>query len=338
MIFGRRRVLAAMGASVLAAPAGSIRPAAAQDARFFRIASGPTESSLFQAGTLIGQIVSSPPGARDCARGGACGVPGMIAVNQTTAGSVANLDLLAAGRIDSILAQADFAHAAFVAGGPWRGKPPFANLRVLAHLYPETLHVVVRRAAGIADLRGLRGRPISLGERESGTATNARAILAAANLPERDIRAQYLKTAEAVEAMKDGKLDAFFDTAAVPSALIRELAQEREIALLPLDGLIARLRPQQPFLSATTIPAGVYPNVGETPSLSVGILWLTLAATDDAIAQGLVRALWHPNNRRALEGHPALGRLIRADAAAESFGLPLHAGAAAHYAEGGVTR
>jgi TRAP-type uncharacterized transport system substrate-binding protein len=52
----------------------------------------------------------------------------------------------------------------------------------------------------------------------------------------------------------------------------------------------------------------------------------------------LVRALWHPNNRRALEGHPSLGRLIRADAAAESFGLTLHPGAAAFYAEGGVSR
>jgi uncharacterized protein len=338
MILGRRRVLAGLGGAVLATPALRIRPATAQEARFFRIASGPTESSLFQAGTLIGQIVSSPPGARDCARGGACGVPGMIAVNQTTAGSVANLDLLAAGRIDSILAQADFAHAAFTANGLWRGKPPFASLRVLAHLYPETLHVVVRRAAGIANLQGLRGKPISLGERESGTATNARAILTAAGLPERDIRAQYLKTSEAVEAMKNGALDAFFETAAVPSSLIRELAEEREVALLPLDGLIGRLRPQQPFLSATSIPAGTYANVGETPSLSVGILWLATAATDDAVAQGLVRALWHPNNRRALEGHPSLGRLIRADAAAESFGLTLHPGAATFYAEGGVSR
>ena len=338
MKLGRRRVLAGFGGVVLVAPALRIRAVSAQEARFFRIASGPTESSLFQAGTLIGQIVSSPPGARDCARGGACGVPGMIAVNQTTAGSVANLDLLAAGRIDSILAQADFAHAAFTAGGLWRGKPPFAGLRVLAHLYPETLHVVVRKAAGIATLQGLRGRPISLGERESGTATNARAILTAAGLAERDLRAQNLKTSEAVEAMKAGTLDAFFETAAVPSSLVRELAEEREVALLSLDGLLARLRPQQPFLSATAIPAGTYPNVGETPSLAVGILWLTTAATDDAVAQSLVRAFWHPNNRRALEGHAALGKLIRADAAAESFGLTLHPGAAAHYAEGGISR
>jgi uncharacterized protein len=338
MKLGRRHVLAAFGGLALAAPALRIRAAAAQEARFFRIASGPTESSLFQAGTLIGQIVSSPPGARDCARGGACGVPGMIVVNQTAAGSVANLDLLAAGRIDSILAQADFAHAAFTAGGLWRGKPAFASLRVLAHLYPETLHVVVRRAAGIANLAGLRGKAISLGERESGTATNARAILTAAGLPERDIRAQFLKTAEAVEAMKDAKLDAFFETAAVPSSLVRELADEREVALLPLDGLLARLRPQQPFLSATAIPAGTYANVGETPSLSVGILWLATAGTDDAVAQSVVRAFWHPNNRRTLEGHPSLGKLIRADAAAESFGLTLHPGAAAHYAEGGVSR
>jgi hypothetical protein len=59
--------------------------ARAQEPRFFRIATGPTESSLFQVGALIGQVVSSPPGSRECDRGGSCGVPGLIAVTQTTA-------------------------------------------------------------------------------------------------------------------------------------------------------------------------------------------------------------------------------------------------------------
>lgn len=338
MKLSRRRVLGAFGGLVLAAPALRIPSAVAQEARFFRIASGPTESSLFQAGTLIGQLVSAPPGARDCARGGGCGVPGMIVVTQTTAGSLANLDLLAAGRIDSALCQADLGYSAFFGTGQWRGKPPFAGLRSLANLYPETVHLVVRRAAGIANIAGLRGKPISLGERESGTAINARAILAAGGLAERDLRPQFLTTAAAVEAMKDGKLDAFFETAAAPSSLVRELADEREIALLPLGGLLPRLRAQQPFLSETVIPAGSYANVAETPSLSVGILWVATAALPDAIAHGMVRGLWHQNGRRALEAHPTLGRLIRADAAAEDFGLPLHPGAVAYYTEAGLVR
>jgi len=313
-------------------------PAVAQDAKFFRIASGPTESSLFQAGTLIGQVVSSPPGARDCARGGSCGVPGMIAVNQTTAGSLANLELLTTGKIDSVLCQSDLAYAAFTGKGGWRGKPGTDKLRVLAYLYPETLHVIVRKSANIADLRGLRGKQVSLGERESGTANNARSLLAAAGAPERDLRAQYLKTAEAIEAMKAGKLDAFFETAVVPSSLVRELAADRDITLLPLGGLVARLRQELPFLTETTIPADSYPDTAETKAVSVGILWVVNESLDDAVAQGLVRALWHPNNRRTIDNNERLGRLIRPESAADGFGLPLHPGALAYYQNAGLTR
>ncbi|MCA0449230.1 MAG: TAXI family TRAP transporter solute-binding subunit, partial [Proteobacteria bacterium] len=276
MSISRRQFLAGSGGAGLAALGGGVcpNPAAAQDAKFFRIASGPTESSLFQAGTLIGQVVSSPPGARDCARGGSCGVPGMIAVNQTTAGSLANLELLTTGKIDSVLCQSDLAYAAFTGKGTWRGKAGTDKLRVLAYLYPETLHVIVRKSAKIGDLRGLRGKAVSLGERESGMANNARALLAAAGVQERDLRAQYLKTAEAIEAMKAGKLDAFFETAVVPSSLVRELAADQDITLLPLGGLVARLRQELPFLTETTIPADAYPDTPETKAVSVGILWV----------------------------------------------------------------
>lgn len=340
MSLSRRRLLAGAGGAGLAALGGGFcpNPAAAQDAKFFRIASGPTESSLFQAGTLIGQVVSSPPGARDCARGGSCGVPGMIAVNQTTAGSLANLELLTTGKIDSVLCQSDLAYAAFTGKGAWRGKTATANLRVLAYLYPETLHVIVRKSANVTELRGLRGKQVSLGERESGTANNARSLLAAAGVPERDLRAQYLKTAEAIDAMKAGKLDAFFETAVVPSSLVRELAADQDITLLPLGGLVARLRQELPFLTETTIPADSYPDTAETKAVSVGILWVVNESLDSAIAQGLVRALWHPNNRRTIDANERLGRLIRPESAADGFGLPLHAGALAYYQNAGLTR
>ena len=77
--------------------------AAAQEPRFFRIATGAVDSSYFGVGTLIGNVVSSPPGARDCERGGSCGVPGLIAVTQTTAGPLANIDLIANKGLESAL-------------------------------------------------------------------------------------------------------------------------------------------------------------------------------------------------------------------------------------------
>ena len=88
----RRSVLSGLGASAAVTVAGGAAfRASAQTVtpRFLRIATGPTESSLFAIGTLLGNVVSSPPGARECERGGSCGVPGLIAVTQSTAGALA---------------------------------------------------------------------------------------------------------------------------------------------------------------------------------------------------------------------------------------------------------
>ncbi|MBL8831262.1 MAG: TAXI family TRAP transporter solute-binding subunit [Rhodospirillales bacterium] len=321
-----------------AALAGIARPAAAQDANFFRIASGPTESSMFQVASLIGQAASSPPGSRDCARGGPCGVPGLIVVNQTTAGSLANIDLVAGGRIDSALCQADLAYWAFHGTGPWARREAVRNLRAIANLYPETLHLVVRRAAGITDVRGLRGKSVAVGERESGTAIAARAVLQAAGLGERDVRPQYVTAAQAVEAMGENKLDAFFLTAGVPSQFIADLAEQLEISILPLNGQAARLRATQPFLVESTIPAGTYRGVGEVPSLSIGIVWIVGEGADDQIVHGLTRALWHPNNRRTLDANAAFGRFLRPESAVDGIGFQLHPGAALYYTESGLLR
>ncbi len=326
-----------MGGAV-AALTGNLRPAAAQDANFFRMASGPTESSMFQMATLIGQAVSSPPGARDCARGGACGVPGLIVVNQTTAGSLANIDLVAAGRIDSALCQADLAYWAHHGTGPWARRPAASSLRAIANLYPETLHLVTRRAAEIADVRGLRGKSVALGEAESGTAIAARAVLQAAGLAERDVRAQFVPPAQAVEAMAAGRLDAFFLTAGVPSQIVTELAEQFEISILPLSAQAGRLRSTQPFLTDATIPAGTYRGVPEILSLSIGIVWIVGEQVPDAIVHGLTRALWHPNNRRTLDANATFGRFLRAESAVDGLGFPLHPGAAAYYMETGLVR
>ncbi|MBI3504844.1 MAG: TAXI family TRAP transporter solute-binding subunit [Proteobacteria bacterium] len=333
---GRRQLLAGLGCA--AALTGGLRPARAQDAQFFRIASGPTESSMFQVATLIGQAVSSPPGARDCAKGGSCGVPGLIVVNQTTAGSLANIDLVAGGKIESALSQADLAYWAFHGSGPWAKREAMRNLRAVANLYPETLHLVVRRGAGVADVKGLRAKTVALGERESGTAIAARAVLQAAGLGERDVKPQYVTAAQAVEALGEGKLDAFFLTAGVPSQVVADLARQMDVVILPLGAYAARLRATQPFLTETVIPAATYRGVPEIVSLSIGIVWIVSEQADEQIVYGLTRALWHPNNRRGLDANAGFGRFLRPESAVDGLGFQLHPGAALYYTESGLVR
>lgn len=335
----RRALLAGGGAFAALCSGMPPRPAAAQDPRFFRIATGPVESAYFAIGTLIGNVVSSPPGARDCDRGGSCGVPGLIAVTQTTAGPLANINLIAGQQLESALCQADIAYWAFHGTGLFRKQGAVSNLRAIASLYPEAMHIVTRADRKIDDLRRLRGKTVSMGEPNSSTQLTARAMLQALGLPEREIKVQNLAPAQAIDALREGKLDAFFLMAGVPSPEIRELATAGGIALLPIDGSNARkLTGAFPFFAETAIPAQAYPGIPETPSLSLNVLWTVSAEVDERIVHGLTRALFHPNNRRSLDnGHP-YGRAIRRERALDGIAFQLHAGAALYYFEQGLLR
>ena len=75
MLIKRRTAL--LGGLGIAALGGM--PAFAQDITFFRIGTGGTAGTYFPIGGLIANAISNPPGSRDCAAGGSCGVPGLVA-------------------------------------------------------------------------------------------------------------------------------------------------------------------------------------------------------------------------------------------------------------------
>jgi TRAP transporter TAXI family solute receptor len=342
MTLSRRGLIKGGGAiaAALAAP-GALRVATvlAQEPRFFRIATGQVDSSYFAVGTLLGNVVSSPPGARECDRGGSCGVPGLIAVTQTTEGPLASIELIAKQQLDSALCQADIAYWAFHGTGPFRRQGAAENLRAIASLYPETMHIVTRTDRKIGEFRRLRGKTVSLGERNSSTLLTARAMLQTLGIAERDLKAQFLEPSEAADALLEGKLDAFFLMAGAPSPVVQDLAGMGEITLLPIEGQNARkLGGAFPFFTETVIPAQTYQGIGEVPSLSVSVLWVVGAEVDEKIVYGLTRALFHPNNRRTVDtGHP-YGRLIRRERALDGVALQLHSGAALYYFEAGLIR
>lgn len=309
--------------------------ARAQDnIRYFRIGTGAAGGTYYPIGTIIANAISNPPGSRPCDRAGACGVPGLIATAQTTQGSVQNLEELAAGRFDAALTQADIAYWAFRAERIYEGKPPFADLRLIATLYPETVHLVVRRDPGIAAPGDLKGKRVSLGEAGSGTLVHARIILEAHGLAPEDLVASYLRIGEAADGLRHGRLDAFFFTGGGPVGAIAALAESADIALVPIAGAPTEpLRRRFPFFIATRIAGADYRGTVDTPTLSVSTLFVAEAKADGETIYGITKALWHANTKALLErGHP-IGKQIVLDRALDFSALPLHSGAERAYRE-----
>ena len=145
------------------------------------------------------------------------------------------------GSIESGFTQADVNAWAYTGTGIYEGKPKVEELRLIANLYPESVHVVVRKGAGIKSLADLKGKRVSLDEPGSGTLVNARALLAAYGVTESDIKPEYLKPNQC-RRQAQGRLArrAISRPPAIRRARCRELAATNGFELLPIDGAAAR--------------------------------------------------------------------------------------------------
>ena len=334
MQVNRRGVLlGGLGATLLA------RPAAAQDITFFRIGTGGTVGTYFPIGGLIANAISNPPGSRSCADGGSCGVPGLVATAVASHGSVANVAGIVSGSMQSGFVQSDVAYWAFNGNGIYEGRPKADVLCAIANLYPESFQLVARKGAGVKSLKDLAGKRVSLDEPGSGTLVDARLILAAYGMTEKDIKAEYLKPQQSADKLKDGALDAFFSVSGWPQGAISELAATTGIDLVPIDGPDAeKLIKQYSFFGTDEIPDTAYKNVAGVKTVSVNAIWVTSSKLPDALIYGITAALWNPNTRKLLDSGHSKGKAIKLDTALAGLGIPLHAGAEKFYKEKGLIK
>lgn len=314
--------------------------ATAQELNFFRIGTGGTAGTYYPIGGLLANAISSPPGSRTCEDGGSCGVPGLVASAVSSNGSVANVNAIAGGTLESGFVQSDVANWAHSGTGIWEGKPAVENLRAIANLYPESIHLVARADAGITSVADLKGKKVSLDEPGSGTLVDARIILEGYGLGEADVQAEFLKPNQAADRMRDGQMDAFFFVGGFPAGAIAELASQVAITLVPIEGDgAAAIREKYPFFAEDLVPAGTYDGVSaDVTTLAVGAQWVTSEAQSEEVIYGITKALWNENTRKMLDSGHAKGKAIRTETALAGVGIPLHPGAEKFYREAGLLK
>ncbi len=312
---------ALLGATVLAASA----TASAQT--FFRINTGGTAGTYYPIGGLIANAISQPT------------VPNLVATAVASNGSVANVNAIQGGGAESGFSQADVAFWAYTGTGVYEGKPKVADLRLIANLYQESFQLVVRKGANIKTIADLKGKRVSLDEPGSGTLINARAILAAYGITEKEIKVENLKPNAAGEKLKDNSLDAFFFVGGYPAGAIAELTATGGIDILPITGPEAdKLIKDFNFYSADSIPADTYKGIGAVKTLSVGAQWVTSAKQDTTLVYNITKALWNENTRKALDSGHAKGKAIVSKNAVAGAGIPIHPGAEKFYKEVGLLK
>jgi TRAP transporter TAXI family solute receptor len=316
---------------------GSVLPSHAQDFNFFTIGTGGVSLTYYPVGGMIANAISKPPGSRECGQGGSCGVDGLIASAVSTRGSVDNLTAIASGLRDSGFAQSDLAYWAYSGTGSAADRPAATELRTIAGLFQEHIHLVTLKDSGIAAVADLKGKRVSLDERGSGTFVDANLILKANGFAESDLQSRNLKGADASRALRNGTIDAFFIVAGYPTKALVELASNTDMALVPIDGPAAiQLTQAHSFFSSSIIPETAYDGVKAVPTISVGAQWYTHQNKDEELIYQITKALWNPETRQLLDEGHAAGRTIAFETALDGLSVPLHAGAARFYKEQGL--
>ena len=310
--------------ALVAASALLAGPASAQ--QFFRIGTGGTAGTYYPIGGMIANAVSQPGK--------------IVATAQATSGSLGNVNGIVGGAMESGFSQSDVATWAQKGTGIFEGKPNVPGLRMIANLYPESLHIVVKKGSGYKSVADLKGKRVALDEPGSGTLINARLVLAAYGLKESDIRPEYIKPNQAGDKMKDGSLDAFFFTGGAPAGAIAELATSGSgIELLPIDGPQAdSLRASSPFFAVDSIAAETYKGVAAVKTLAVGAQWVTSDKADTETVYQITKSLFSEATQKTLATGHAKGKFITLKNAVQGVGIPYHAGAEKYYREAGVLK
>ncbi|MEO1543470.1 MAG: TAXI family TRAP transporter solute-binding subunit [Pseudomonadota bacterium] len=311
--------------------------AVAQDIQFFSIGTGGTSFTYYPVGGVIANAISKPPGSRECGEGGSCGVDGLIASAVSSRGSVDNINAIISGLRNSGFAQSDVAYWAYTGTGTREGEEPATELRTIAALFEEHIHLVTLADSGITSVADLAGKSVSLDEPGSGTFVDANLILEAYGLSIDDVKAEALKGNAASEALRNGKIDAFFVVAGYPTGGIVELASAADITLVPIAGDGAEaLTSEFGFFAQSDIPAGTYEGIGAVSTVSVGAQWFTSANEEEELIYNITKALWNDESRRLLDVGHAKGASITTDTALAGVGVPLHPGAERFYREAGL--
>jgi len=316
--------------------------AAAQDPTFFRIGTGGAGGTYFPIGGTIANGISSPPGSRACDDGGQCGVPGLIAIAQSTTASVFNNAAVQNGELEAGLAAADVTRSMYLGEGKFEGKP-HPNLRVVANLFPEDLHLVMPAGKSIDSLADLKGMRVGIAQAGSGTQVAVLQMLEAWGVTRDNMDEAELNNSQSAERLADGQIDAYFYAAGWPVAAMVQLSSTKGMALHSFtDEDLAKINGIIPAYIPSAIPGGVYEGVdGETKTPAVSALLNVSAELSEELVYNITKALWNDSTRKMLDNGHAKGKQITPETALdgiEALGVPLHAGAEKFYREVGLLK
>jgi len=265
-------------------------------------------------------------------------LPGVQATAEVTGGSVDNLKLIGAQPGQIGLSMVDAAIDAA------EGKDKFTSgkipVRTLMVLYPNRMHVVSTAGRGVTKMSDLKGKRVSTGSPGSATEVMAFRVIEAAGLDrDKDMTRERLSVAESANALKDGKIDAFFWVGGLPTAAVTDVGATPNVKIVMIDTAdqVAKMNAKYGNLySKGVIPAKTYPGQDkDNPIAVVQNILVANANMPDDVAYGIVKTLMEKKPELVAVHREAENFDVKSQSM-DNTPIPFHPGAAKYFKEQGA--
>jgi TRAP transporter TAXI family solute receptor len=265
-------------------------------------------------------------------------VPGMQATAEVTGGSVDNLKLIGSGKPYIGLTMADATQDAYRGEDKFKGNK--VAVKTLMVLYPNRMHVVSIEGRGVAKMADLKGKRVSTGSPGSATEVMAFRVIEAAGLDkDSDMKRERLGVAESVNAIKDGKIDAFFWVGGLPTAAVTDLANTPGTKIKMIDhadAVAAMNKKYGNLYIEDTIPKDTYKGMeADNKQATVMNILVAHESMDDKTAYNIVKTIFDKRDD-LIAVHKEAANFKLENQKASASPVPFHPGAIKYFAEKGI--
>jgi TRAP transporter TAXI family solute receptor len=267
-------------------------------------------------------------------------IPNVDATVQATAGGLTEMQLIGAKRADLTLVLANQALRAFRGEEEFKGNP--VHVVALTPLHNAIYQLVTLDGSGISSIADLRGKRVAV--RQPGGPPEperqvVRILQAAGVNPDRDIRKELLGLPEAVAALRDRRIDAFFWRGeSLPTSDILALATTPgiRIKIIPLDSVLPALQKEfGNLLFRVTILKEFYPGLtANVPTIGQALLLVVRQDFDASLAYQITKLIYE--KRAELAQLHKVAQDITLIGVAGRSPIPFHSGAIRYFKERGV--
>jgi TRAP transporter TAXI family solute receptor len=201
------------------------------------------------------------------------------------------------------------------------------------------MHVVSAEGRGINTLADLKGKRVSTGSPGSATEVMALRVLEAVGIKDKEIRRERFGVAESTNALKDGKIDAYFWAGGLPTEGVTNLAKTPGIKIKLIDHSYVVDKMNAKYFgvySIDHIPARTYPGQDKDNSVtSVQTILVANASMTDQVAYAIVKTLIERKDDLVAVDREAKNINLAMQIKGNSV-IPWHPGAVKYFAEKGV--